>query len=70
MKDGKVMVMKDGQTMELMADTTLSSGAQVKTTGEVVMKDGMTATLKDGEMVGANGKIMPMMDHKKKMKKD
>jgi hypothetical protein len=65
MKDGKMWMMKDGQTSEMMQDMTLSNGTKVMTNGTVMTKDGKTMMLKDGEGVGMNGKMM----HGDKMKK-
>ena len=66
MKDGKMWVMKDGQTMEMTQDMTLSNGSKVMTNGSVMTKDGKTMMLKEGEGIGMNGKMM----HDKMKKKE
>jgi hypothetical protein len=58
MKDGKVIVMKGGMSMQLTKDTTLKNGVMVMMDGNVKKKDGSTYMLKNGESVGGNGKIM------------
>lgn len=58
MKDGKVMVMKSGMSMQLMKDTTLKHGVMVMMDGTVKKKDGTTYMLKEGESVMGNGKVM------------
>ena len=58
MKDGKVMVMKSGMSMQLMKDTTLKHGVMVMMDGTVKKKDGTTYMLKEGESVMGDGKVM------------
>jgi hypothetical protein len=57
MKDGKMMVMKSGMSMQLMKDTTLKHGVMVMMDGTVKKKDGTSYMLKDGESVMGNGKV-------------
>ena len=74
MKDGKVMVMKDGKNTMLQSDTTLKNGTTVMTNGTVKFKSGKTLMLKEDQCVYMNGKIgMMKMDDKRMdddMKKD
>jgi hypothetical protein len=56
MKDGKLTVMHEGNV--LAADASLSNGGTVRTDGTIVKKDGSTVTLKEGECVDKDGKIM------------
>jgi hypothetical protein len=58
MKDGKVMVMKGGMSMQLMKDTTLKHGVMVMMDGMVKKKDGTTHMLTEGESVMGDGKVM------------
>ncbi len=67
MKDGKMMVMKDGQWVGMDQEMTCTDGCKVKPDGEVVMKDGEKMMMKEGEMIDkdghmmdANGKMMDM----------
>jgi hypothetical protein len=68
MKDGKVMVMKNGQKSELTEDMTLSNGTTVTKDGTVKTSDGKTMMLKDGEWVGMDGKMGKMGKMKMKEK--
>ena len=49
--------MKSGKISEMAKDVTLASGTTVKTTGEVVTKDGEKVALKDGQYIDLDGKI-------------
>jgi hypothetical protein len=66
MEGGKMMVMKDGKTMDMNEDMTMKNGTMVMKDGTVKMKSGKTAMLKDGECVYMNGSMskMKMMKHK------
>ncbi len=64
MKHGKMMVMKDGKTMKMTEDMTMSDGTMVMKDGMVKMKDGKTMKMKNGEMVMMDGKMMMMHDGK------
>lgn len=65
MKDGKVMVMKNGEKTALLQDTTLSNGTTITVDGTVKSSDGTTTMLKDGDYVNSDGTISS-----KKWKKD
>jgi len=56
-KDGKMWEVKDGKTSEMAKDVTLANGTVVKTTGEVVTKDGQSSALKDGQYIDVDGNI-------------
>lgn len=56
-KNNKVWAVKAGNITELADNATLSNGTIVKTTGEVVTKDGKSEALKDGQYIDADGKI-------------
>lgn len=59
MKDGKMMMMKDGQATEQMKnDMTMPDGTKVMTNGMVKMKDGKEMHMKDGQMMMMDGKMM------------
>jgi hypothetical protein len=55
MKSGKMLVMKDGKTMDMNGDVVLSDGSVVSTNGTVKAKDGSTKMLKNGDSVDMNG---------------
>lgn len=66
MKDGKVWVMKDGETMEMTETVTLMDGTQVMKDGSYVEKAGADKKmLKEGEAITWKGKVT---DHDKVMK--
>lgn len=56
-KDNKMWTVKDGKVAAMTDDVTLADGTVVKTTGEVVTKDGQKQALKDGQYIDADGKI-------------
>jgi hypothetical protein len=64
MKDGKMMVMKGGETTAMDQEMTMTNGTVVGTDGSVKMKDGTSRQLKDGDCVYMDGKV------KSGMKKD
>jgi hypothetical protein len=57
MKDGKLLMMKDGQTTQLTSDLTLDNGAIVTADGNIKSKDGTVTTLKEGEYVTMEGML-------------
>jgi hypothetical protein len=57
MKDGKLWVMKDGQTTELKEEVTLNDGTKVMVNGSFTDKNGKTETLKEGEAINWEGKV-------------
>jgi Domain of unknown function (DUF6799) len=59
MKDGHMMMMKDGRaTAPMTADITMPDGTKVTTSGVVKMRDGEEKQLNNGAMVLMNGHIM------------
>jgi hypothetical protein len=59
MKDGHMMMMRDGRATERMtADITMTDGTKVTTRGVVKMRDGEEKQLNDGAMMLMNGHIM------------
>lgn len=73
MKDNKMMVCKNGKTMDMNKDMMLKNGATVMMDGTVKMKDGKSMKMKNGEEMDMNGKVMwmksdKMMTHHKMMK--
>src|SRR4051794_31859731 len=47
-KDGKMLIQKNGKWVPMPADMTMGDGTQVSTTGTVTMKNGSTMTLANG----------------------
>src|SRR5215472_14956692 len=59
MKDGRMMMMKDGRATEPMtADITMPDGTKVTTSGVVKMRDGQEQQLNNGAMMLMNGHLM------------
>ena len=71
MKDGKMMMMKDGKEMAMEKEMTMKDGSKVLTDGTHVMKDGKKMKLKDGDMVMMDGTMTSggMKEHKEGEKK-
>ena len=74
MKNGKVMVMKDGQVSTLNDNITLSNGTVVMANGTAKMSDGTMVTMQEGDyfkMDGTKGSMkMRKGDAMDKMKTD
>lgn len=70
MEDGKMMVMKSGNTMDMDQDMTMKNGTMVMKDGTVKMKNGKTKMLENGDCVYMDGSMskMKMMKHSMKGK--
>jgi len=66
MKDGKMMVMKNGKTMAMDEDMTMSDGTVCMMDGTCKMKNGKTMMMKDGDKCYMNGKMGKMKMDKMK----
>jgi len=59
MKDGKMMMMKDGKaTAPMPADMPMTDGTMVTTSGVIKMKSGEEKHLENGQMMLMNGHLM------------
>jgi hypothetical protein len=58
MKDGKVMMIKEGKGMQLDKELTLTNGSKVAVDGTITMKDGTKMTMKDGDMMTMDGEMV------------
>ncbi len=65
MKDGKLLVTKNGQAAPLTENVTLNDGTIVTPDGTVKKTDGTTVTLKEGDYVTADGKLGNLAQWKK-----
>ena len=63
MKDGKMMLTKNGQTMAMSDDMRMSNGSQVMRDGNVIRADGQKRTLTEGESMGMDGARMKSGNH-------
>jgi len=57
MKDGTMMVCKDGKTMKMDEDMKMPNGTHVMKDGTVMMGD-KKVMMKDGDMMDMDGKMM------------
>lgn len=57
MRDGKMILTKDGFMSLMKSDMTMSNGTVVKIDGTYRLKDGTYSWLKDGEQMDMDGKI-------------
>jgi hypothetical protein len=66
MKDGKMMMMKDGKEMPMEKEMTMKDGSKVMTDGTHMSKDGKKMSLSDGDMVMMDGTMKKggMKEHK------
>ncbi len=69
MKDGSMMIMKNGETMKMDKEMTMNNGTMVMSDGTVKMKNGKTMTMKDGDCMYMDGKMSKMKMDKMGMKK-
>jgi hypothetical protein len=59
MRNGKMMMMKDGKAMgPMQGDMTMSDGTKMMTDGTMMMKDGTKMQMKDGQTMTMDGKMM------------
>lgn len=57
-KGGKVTMVMGGKSMAVDKEIALTNGAKVALDGTITMKDGKTAKMKEGEMMGMDGAPM------------
>ena len=72
MKDGKMIVLKDGKEMPMTEDVSLDNGSKVTMDGTVIAKDGKQSKLKNEDcidMSGVRGKIPKPAKEKEPAKK-
>jgi hypothetical protein len=51
MRDGKVMVRRNGETMPMEEELTIADGTKVMPNGQVLMNDGTARRMAEGEMI-------------------
>jgi len=56
MRDGKMVVMHEGK--EITSDVFLKNGTTVKPDGTIISKEGVRVSLRDGQCIDANGKLV------------
>ncbi len=67
MKDGKMMVRKNGETMPMMMDMTMMNGTKVMMDGKIVMAHGTSRRMMNGEAMAMDGTMTEMDDEMKGM---
>jgi hypothetical protein len=55
MKDGKVMIMRNGDMMPMKDEMTLSDGTKIMPNGQVVTADGTARMMMEGEAINRHG---------------
>ena len=60
MKDGTMMMMKNGKMMEMDRDMTMKNGTVCMKDGTCKMKNGKTMMMKNGDKCYIDGKMMKM----------
>lgn len=58
MKDGKMMMARNGDTTMMEHNMTMSNGTMVMPDGICKRKDGKTSTMKNGDVICGDGKMM------------
>lgn len=66
MKDGKLMMVKDGNMTLVQNDITLSNGTVIMADGSYMEKGKRKNKFKDGQHIDMNGNWMPMNNTKSK----
>ena len=57
MKEGKMMVMKNGKTMPMKKTMLMKNGTKCMVNGECIMRDGSKMQLKEGYCMEMSGKM-------------
>ncbi len=72
MKDGKMMVVKDGKISVMDKDLLLSNGTKIMSNGTIVKKDGSKIMMKEGDYKDMSGNVVKNMYlvPKEKVEKD
>ena len=56
MKNGKLLMMKDGKTIDMPAEVKLNDGSIVYKNGTVKLSDGTSKAIKNGDSIDMDGK--------------
>ncbi len=67
MKNGQMMVMKDGEIMPMDKNMVMKNGTVCTVTGECILEDGTKMQMEEGDWMKMNGKICS--DNMRKCKK-
>jgi len=69
MKDGKMVMVKDGKTMPMNKDMKMTNGTTCMVNGDCVMKDGTKMKMKEGDCMDMTGKMDKCATMDKQIKK-
>jgi hypothetical protein len=58
MKDGRVMIVRNGEMVPMEEEMTMSDGKRVSMDGKVVMPDGTSRFLMEGEAMDMDGRLV------------
>lgn len=62
MKDGKVMVLRNGETVPMEEDVTMADGTRVMRNGQVLMANGTARMMREGETITMDREPQEMTD--------
>ena len=57
MRDGKIIVLRDGEEMPMEEEMTMSDGTKVMPNGQVIMANGTARMMAEGETLSMDGQI-------------
>ena len=60
MRDGRMMVVRNGELMEMEEDMTMLDGTRVTMAGTIMTTDGTTRAMMDGEAMTMDGRLIDM----------
>lgn len=55
MRDGKMMVVRNGETVPMEEDVTMADGTRVMRNGQVLMANGTARMMREGETMSMDG---------------
>lgn len=62
MKDGRVLVMRNGETVPMEEDVTMADGTRVMRNGQVLMANGTARMMREGETLTLDREPEEMTD--------
>ncbi|WP_379841871.1 DUF6799 domain-containing protein [Flavobacterium myungsuense] len=69
MKEGKMMIMKNGKTMPMKKTMLMKNGTKCMVNGECIMRDGSKMQMKEGDCMEMSGKMCHEKTKKSKIKR-
>lgn len=62
MKDGKIVIVRNGKLFPMDLDMTMTDGTKVTTKGSVLRPDGTVHQMQEGEIINKTGEISNIDD--------